>query len=295
MSIIRRASDSNPFTAISNATLQDHRGLSLDSLGLLVYLLSKPLDWRVMSNSLMKEWGIGKDRYYRIVKELRDAGYMQISVYNDEKGYRVTEYVVSDGKIPDDTASGLTASGATGSGYQEATKERDNKIQTETKTSLRIANATAQRNDHFDALWKIYPRKADKIGARKQVERRLISGVSIEELAEATRNYATQRSGQDPERHMYGKTFWNNERWKDWLSGGPETDTKLRGRDARNAAADDTMTAITEYFQATGEGREIRRTPIITHLLERFTLKKLGSMPTKDLCLVIEGVAQQLI
>jgi hypothetical protein len=165
-------------------------------------------------------------------------------------------------------------------------------------TSMRTDKSATQPDKQFEpeftALWRAYPRKSDKIGARKQVVARLKAGAPFEELLEATENYALRRSGQDQEKTMYGKTFWNNERWKDWLPGGSEDVIRTPSRTKITEIVDDTVAAFDEFFNSAASNREIRRTPIVVHLLGLFTLKKLGSMPARDLRLVVEGVAQQM-
>jgi hypothetical protein len=173
--------------------------------------------------------------------------------------------------------------------HEETTVRSNNK-----EDSLRTAAAGAPPDKAFSTLWSAYPRKSDKIGARKQVVARLKAGVPFEELLDATENYALRRSGQDQEKTMYGKTFWNNERWKDWLPGGAEDVIRPPSRSKVTEIVDDTMAALDEFFNSAASDRQIRRTPIVVHLLGLFTLKKLGSMPARDLRLLVEGVAQQM-
>lgn len=63
------------FASIPNAICRE-KELSLDTIGVLVYLLSLPADWEVRADHIRKEFGIGKDKQQRIFKELEDAGYL---------------------------------------------------------------------------------------------------------------------------------------------------------------------------------------------------------------------------
>jgi hypothetical protein len=74
MSVIRRAQEQS-FTVLPNSTIRDHR-LSLDALGLLVKLISRPPNWEVRPHQLQKECSIGRDRLRRILAELEDSGYL---------------------------------------------------------------------------------------------------------------------------------------------------------------------------------------------------------------------------
>ena len=96
--IIRTPKDgSSPYVATSRAAAQDER-LSFEARGMLWYLLSKPSDWKVVIGDLMKAGHCGRDRVYRILRELQTAGYlMRERQQQDAKGrlmpatYRVYE------------------------------------------------------------------------------------------------------------------------------------------------------------------------------------------------------------
>lgn len=74
MSIIRRA-QGQEFTVLPNGTIRDPR-LSLDALGLLVKLISRPPNWEVRPYQLQKECSIGRDKLRRLLAELEDSGYL---------------------------------------------------------------------------------------------------------------------------------------------------------------------------------------------------------------------------
>ena len=63
-----------PYTTFVNELLND-ADLGAEALGMLVYLLSKPANWKVMPSELAKRFGCGKDKIYRIINDLVTAGY----------------------------------------------------------------------------------------------------------------------------------------------------------------------------------------------------------------------------
>lgn len=102
INVIRAPRDSeHTYFAISRALTQDKR-LSFEARGVLAYLLSKPSDWIVRIQDLQKEGGCGRDRIYRILKELRDAGYLHRDQEHQPNGafvwgpYRVYEQPFTD-------------------------------------------------------------------------------------------------------------------------------------------------------------------------------------------------------
>lgn len=102
INVIRAPRDSeHAYLAISRALTQDRR-LSFEARGVLAYLLSKPSDWVVRIPDLQKEGNCGRDRIYRILKELRDAGYLHRDREHQPNGafvwgsYRVYEQPFTD-------------------------------------------------------------------------------------------------------------------------------------------------------------------------------------------------------
>ena len=76
ITVIRAPRDStHAYFAISRALAQDSR-LTFEARGVLAYLLSKPGDWEIKVTDLQREGNTGRDRTYRILRELRDAGYL---------------------------------------------------------------------------------------------------------------------------------------------------------------------------------------------------------------------------
>src|SRR5574343_460534 len=95
--IIRTPKDgSSPYVATSRAAAQDER-LSFEARGMLWYLLSKPSDWTVVIGDLGHAGKCGRNRVYRILRELQKYGYLVRERVRDEKGrlattiYRVYE------------------------------------------------------------------------------------------------------------------------------------------------------------------------------------------------------------
>lgn len=74
MSVIRRA-QGQEFTVLPNPTIRDSR-LSLDALGLLVKLISRPSNWEVRPYQLQQECSIGRDKLRRLLAELENTGYL---------------------------------------------------------------------------------------------------------------------------------------------------------------------------------------------------------------------------
>lgn len=73
------------FAQIANSTLRDKR-LSLDTRGYLCELLSHTEDLEVSIDWLTKHFGVGRDKLFRMNKELKEAGYLETPAVTNEKG-----------------------------------------------------------------------------------------------------------------------------------------------------------------------------------------------------------------
>ena len=64
----------NPYLMVKRDTVQN-QNLSYEARGMLVYILSQPDDWRVQPSELITPL-CGRDKVYRILKELIEAKYI---------------------------------------------------------------------------------------------------------------------------------------------------------------------------------------------------------------------------
>lgn len=98
----------NPYVMIRKATIEDS-SLSWEARGILAYLLAKPNDWKIQVSDLIRQSPGGRDKTYRILKELRDSGYVEYRENRNELG-RVTEteYMVSEKPFTDKADSAKT-------------------------------------------------------------------------------------------------------------------------------------------------------------------------------------------
>jgi hypothetical protein len=78
-------------------------GLSPESLGVLVYLLSHVDDWQITNNQLCTVFGVGNVKMTRITDELEDAEYIRREIVRNESGHVVRwDWLVTDvrGRFP---------------------------------------------------------------------------------------------------------------------------------------------------------------------------------------------------
>jgi hypothetical protein len=93
---IIRAPRRHRFVIIDQRAIED-TSLSWAARGLLGYLLSRPDDWKVLVNDLRKRGDLGRDGIYRLLRELRHAGYMRFMRKRDRQGrIRGGTYIVRE-------------------------------------------------------------------------------------------------------------------------------------------------------------------------------------------------------
>lgn len=97
--IIRSANSSkNNFTPISN-TLFTNKNLSLDTVGLICYLVHLPPNWNIYKEHIqneMQQRGCGGTKFKRMWKEAKDNGYIIQKKFRNEDGTYDYYYEISD-------------------------------------------------------------------------------------------------------------------------------------------------------------------------------------------------------
>lgn len=73
------------FVTINQDAVEDSR-LSWAARGLLGYLLSRPDDWKVLIKDLQRRGDLGRDGIYKLLRELREIGYVRYERSRDEQG-----------------------------------------------------------------------------------------------------------------------------------------------------------------------------------------------------------------
>lgn len=83
------------YSQIDTRCVEDTR-LSWAARGLLAYLLSRPDDWKILVNHLVKQGDVGRDGIYRLLKELRTYSYVEFMRHRDKGRVTHCEYFVHE-------------------------------------------------------------------------------------------------------------------------------------------------------------------------------------------------------
>lgn len=244
MTIQRAPRPEYGFLILNNDISNDKR-LSWAARGLLIYLLSKPDDWRVSVQNLINETSesgapLGRDGVYTILRQLEEAGYLRRTKANDNGGkFAGTDYTV--------TESPLTAQPYTAEPYTaKPTLQRTN-----TKPRTEIIQITdnppinpplvGEIVTPFDDFWRAYPNKVAKPLARKSFEKHVKAGVRPEAIMDGLE--AAKARWTDPKYIPHPSTWLNQERWND------EPISQIQPRNNPNRSADHWLKAIKDFEQ----------------------------------------------
>ena len=99
---IRRAvhDEQNPYFIMRRDSAQDDK-ISWEARGVLAYILSKPDDWVVQVKDLQQK-KCGRDKVYRILDELKSAGYLERERRQIENGrFEWGDYLVNEHPFPE--------------------------------------------------------------------------------------------------------------------------------------------------------------------------------------------------
>ena len=85
MSVVRIPNKKKNYSQVSNEVLND-KNLSYEALGLLVHLLGKPNNWKVIVPALIREGKNGETQIYRLLLDLQIAGHLVCEPCRTERG-----------------------------------------------------------------------------------------------------------------------------------------------------------------------------------------------------------------
>lgn len=208
---ITRAGSRDRFTVVHNRTIEDDR-LSFRALGLLVFVLSKPDNWKTHVAHLSTTHSEGREAVRSALTELEEFGYVERKWLRGEgEDTPSMHYLVSE----------LPACPEIGNPENWVPRIRDaQKPATSKEGSKEVVSTDSQQTltpsvDFFAAFWKVYPLKTAKGAARKAWPKALRAvGGDGDKIVQAAYRYRN-----DPNREQqftaHPSTWLNAERWDD--------------------------------------------------------------------------------
>jgi len=83
------------YSTIPNSMASD-TSMSIEARGLLALLMTMSEGWVFRSANLMKQCGVGREKYQRMIREIKQAGYLTIDPHQKDDGRIGHEWTVLD-------------------------------------------------------------------------------------------------------------------------------------------------------------------------------------------------------
>lgn len=192
------------FTQIPNAWLRDNR-LSFKARGLLAQILSHASGWSLSINSLAASCLEGKDSIRSAIQELERFGYLKRTQSNEGGRFGESVWTTTD---PEPMAGlPMTENPTT----ENPTPKKNIYKEEHQKESI----PQAELEDVFEKFWEIYPKRVEKLAAKKALSAALKRASAREILAGVAR-YATDPNLPTAKQYIPHPSTWlNGGRWED--------------------------------------------------------------------------------
>lgn len=222
------------YTSIPNAIMSDTR-LSIEARGLLALLMTFKEGWVFRPNHLIPHCRVGRDKYYRMLGELKEFGYVSVVQIKTEDGkFQSTYWEIIDQPCPEkpDTAK-------PDSGKHAHIRETNKLSETNSKTPKppeggidpfsenEIQEKPNEDLQYFNKFWSEFPKKTGKPAALKAFNKAIKRELPETIIAGAV-NYAkwlrSIKSGDFKPSIKNPQGWLNDDRWADdEINGKDET------------------------------------------------------------------------
>lgn len=239
---IGRKRKKNGFTQISNSMIEDSR-LSWRAKGILMYLLSRPNNWKVNKTDIQRRGAEGRDAMQNALGELKEFNYLHIYRNQLENGkYEGWIWEYDDEPFTPDVLETRTSKDQQEIGENEQVSRSTEKPSfgfdevrslstynntvfnntdlnnTKDKEIKTIKITTGQIEEEFETLWRIYPKKQGKKKAFDSFKKaRKVKKIPYETIENGLYRYIRylEQQGTDEQFILHGSTFFNQEKWQD--------------------------------------------------------------------------------
>lgn len=231
MTIVNEGTSS--FTQISNEILENEN-LQLDEKALFCILVKMGEGWQFRAKDIQKRAGVGKDKYQRIISNLKKEGFLEVDKNYDDLGrftwskWKVYNNIITDAALTSigQADDGLTVAGQPSNIYNTRAKktldkENTNKKEVRKKEKLKTKRDLA--NEILDNYNSVRERDGVKLSQVRKLTDARISMINstvnqlgkedvlkIAEIASRSKFLQGKESGINPAHKNWKPTF-------DWL------------------------------------------------------------------------------
>jgi len=225
MTIIRAPREER-FTVLNRTIIADER-ISYRALGLLVFLLDKPDNWRVEATALAAGEGReGREAVQTALKELQTVGYLMRQRRQDEAGHWITESFVYES--PGRTDNGIPGVGQPTTGKPDVGSPVDgfpvadtNTVNDDGERTLKTTTPPSPRkrgmvDEDFERWWELYPKKQAGKGQAREKWRKMTAAERRDAHAGIARHNGWWAERATDAQFIPAASVWlNQRRWED--------------------------------------------------------------------------------
>ena len=226
---INKSKLKDKFATVPNSIIQNF-SLSLDARGMLIYLLSLPSTWRLNITDLCKKNNIGKDKCYKIIKQLIDFKYIIRKQSRQKSGKIINyDYFIFDTPQMQEIQL-LPEKPYPENPYTENqdTYKRNNNIKTHNiNMSKKKPKLMNEYTEDFEEFWKLWRKKKKKFDAFKsfQIALKLIS---FDLLIKKVKQWNIEEQKTDIQFIPHANVWLNAKRWEDEYNHVEETPSEIQ-------------------------------------------------------------------
>jgi hypothetical protein len=241
---VRSKRDDRRYAAIPNEVMRNN-DLSLDARGMIALMMGYSDDWTFYRDHLLEVAGIGRQKFQRVMVELQNAGYVELSAIKSANGAFIGKtYVIHD--EPVSTESLKTRPSENPSVQKPVRPETRPSEKPSVQKPVPIRRPTLKEDllkedlskeyqtrdffgssegledvapkptvdDQFEEWFKLYPERKNNPKKPALIKfRYAIQKTTFERLKSAISAYARSRIGEDPTYTVMATTWLNQDRW----------------------------------------------------------------------------------
>ena len=222
------------YSAIPNRIFSDTR-LSIEARGLLALLMSCGETWTFRASNLKRQCGCGAEKYQRMIREIKEAGYLVVTPRRKDDGtLSGYEYeIIDDPDNPESRSAGNPVSGKPDhlrKTTQEEEQEERTPIPPEGDNDLFGAIPSKQNEqpeskeerslgleEKFKEFYRVFPKKVAPDAAKRNFLRAVKAGADPDDIIAGAERYAKHVQAKGTERgYIKNPQGWlTDKRWEE--------------------------------------------------------------------------------
>lgn len=223
---------SKPFTQICNEVILGIK--DNDAFRVYCYLSSKSENWKVIKQNIKNVIGVGDRKLKQIFSYLRRANLIRYAQIFDKNKYSGVDVIVLSGLDFDsnepfisnkehvDSKDAQIHAGSIPARAESSTCGNDELLNKETTKQRKITKQYCASNDdaidRFDQFWNIYPKKKDKLRAKRLWSKLKLDDKADMIIADVAHRTVIDAQWQNAQFIPHASTYLNGQRWEDEIS-----------------------------------------------------------------------------